>query len=286
LEAALALISVVTPCLNAAETLSDMLSSLAPQMAKDIEVIMADGGSVDDSRGLAERSGFVRVLPGKDDSLYEGLMRGVAAARGNYVLFLNADDKLADGAINAARKALGRAPGAPMASGGLVVEGDQYYRAMPDGILTPAAALFGLPAINARFYHRSLFENFRFEPEYGLAADRLFLFRLALAKVTGVAIGQSVCRYRSHPGSRTIGATAQSHLRAVNADVSLALALVRKSEFVTPEYRPTLRAWAALQSLRAIWWRIPTMGGRPWYPASLPAALFCWQRYRGMMAGW
>jgi glycosyltransferase involved in cell wall biosynthesis len=280
------LISVVTPSLNAVATLPDTLASLAPQIAGDVEVIVADGGSIDGSRGIAEQAGFARVLSGGDDGLYEGLLRGVAAARGDYVLFLNADDRLADGAIDAARVALQRAPDTPMLSGGLVMDGDQHQDAVPKGILTPAAALFGIPAINARFYHRRLFDRFRFEPDYGLAADRLFLFRLAVANVTGVAIDQPVCRYRSHAGSRTIGATPQSRRRAVQADLSLASALIAKNEFAGARLRSLLEAWAALQALRAIRWGIPAMGNRLRYPASLPAAFFYWQRYRGAMAGW
>jgi rSAM/selenodomain-associated transferase 2 len=87
----MARISIVIPTLNAAAALRHSLPPLAAFAAVDLirEVIVADGGSVDETAAIAEAAGacFVSAEPGRGQQL----AAGAAAARGDWLLFLHAD---------------------------------------------------------------------------------------------------------------------------------------------------------------------------------------------------
>jgi GT2 family glycosyltransferase len=109
---ALPRLSVVIPCLDAEATLGAQLEALAGQRyAGAWEVIVSDNGSRDGSRALVER--FVSRLPGlrlADASDRRGRAHarnvGAAAAAGDALLFLDADDEAAPGYLAAMGAAL------------------------------------------------------------------------------------------------------------------------------------------------------------------------------------
>lgn len=92
-------VSVVIPSYNYAGYLAEAVLSVVKQTWTGWELIIVDDGSKDDSVIVAERftreDGRVRVLQhpeGKNLGLAATLRRGVEAARGEYVAFLDADD--------------------------------------------------------------------------------------------------------------------------------------------------------------------------------------------------
>jgi glycosyltransferase involved in cell wall biosynthesis len=105
-------LSVVIPCLNAAATLGAQLAALAGQSWQgEWEVIVADNGSTDGSRGIVES--YRGVLPGLrlvDASDRRGQAHarnaGAAAATGDAFLFCDADDEVAPGWLAALGRAL------------------------------------------------------------------------------------------------------------------------------------------------------------------------------------
>ncbi len=91
------MISVIIPALNAERHLPATLTALVPAAVNGIvrEVIVADGGSTDRTRNVADLSGadFVDVERGRGPQL----MQGAARARFPWLLFLHADTVLEDG---------------------------------------------------------------------------------------------------------------------------------------------------------------------------------------------
>jgi glycosyltransferase involved in cell wall biosynthesis len=87
-------LTVVMPCLDEADTVVICVEKARRAMREAGilgEVIVADNGSKDDSRGLAERAG-ARVVPVTERGYGNALMGGIAAARGRYVIMGDADD--------------------------------------------------------------------------------------------------------------------------------------------------------------------------------------------------
>jgi glycosyltransferase involved in cell wall biosynthesis len=90
-------VSVVTVSLNAAHTIADTIASVSMQRtAFALEHICVDGGSVDETRTLidawAERSHHIVRIYEPDTGIFDAMNKGLDAAKGEYVLFLNADD--------------------------------------------------------------------------------------------------------------------------------------------------------------------------------------------------
>lgn len=89
--------SIITACYNAASTLGSTICSVLSQDFAELEHIVVDGQSTDQSVGVA--SSFadrrLRILSGPDRGVYDAMNKGAAVARGEYLLFLNADDLFA-----------------------------------------------------------------------------------------------------------------------------------------------------------------------------------------------
>jgi GT2 family glycosyltransferase len=105
-------LSVVIPCLDAEATLAGQLAALAGQRYEgEWEVIVADNGSRDGSRAVVE--GFRSRLPrlrlaeaGDRRGRAHARNAGAAAASGEALLFLDADDEAASGYLSAMGAAL------------------------------------------------------------------------------------------------------------------------------------------------------------------------------------
>ena len=93
-------ISVITVCFNAAETIADTMASIRSQSHPDIEYIVVDGGSTDETLSIIEQyqcDNVVSVLlTGPDDGMYHAANKGINAATGEIIGMLNADDFYAD----------------------------------------------------------------------------------------------------------------------------------------------------------------------------------------------
>ncbi len=89
-------VSVIIPVYNVERYLAQCLDSVLGQTLQDIEVICVDDGSTDGSPAILERyarqDGRVRVLYQKNQYAGVARNRGLAAAQGDYVIFLDSDD--------------------------------------------------------------------------------------------------------------------------------------------------------------------------------------------------
>ncbi len=87
-------LSVVMPCLNEAETLAVCIRKAIQGMSEACvtgEVVVADNGSTDGSREIAEREG-ARVVPVVAKGYGNALRGGITAARGEWIIMGDADD--------------------------------------------------------------------------------------------------------------------------------------------------------------------------------------------------
>jgi hypothetical protein len=87
-------LTVLMPCLNEAETVATCVGKAQRFLAEHGvagEVLVADNGSTDDSRRLAEDAG-ARVITVADPGYGNALLGGIAAAGGRYIIMGDADD--------------------------------------------------------------------------------------------------------------------------------------------------------------------------------------------------
>ena len=92
-------ISIITITYNAARTLQRTLDSVAMQTYADIEHLIIDGASKDDTIAIAlhyqEQSRHEVIVQSEPDrGLYDAMNKGLQKATGEYLVFLNAGDTL------------------------------------------------------------------------------------------------------------------------------------------------------------------------------------------------
>jgi len=89
-------VSIVTVVKNAADTLEDTLKSIYSQTHQDIEHIVIDGISTDGTLGIIEkyRDKISYFVSEPDTGLYNAMNKGIKAATGDILFFLNGDDRI------------------------------------------------------------------------------------------------------------------------------------------------------------------------------------------------
>lgn len=98
---ALPLISVVIPCYAQARFLGQAIESVLAQHYPHREIIVVDDGSPDQAGMVAARYPCVRYLRQPNQGVSAARNRGLAASAGEYVAFLDADDRLLPEALSA-----------------------------------------------------------------------------------------------------------------------------------------------------------------------------------------
>lgn len=89
--------SIITPCLNAQESIEETLRSVLNQTYVNYEYIIVDGASTDQTMSIVEKyapafQGRMRWTSEKDFGIYNAMNRGIVCASGDYVIFMNAGD--------------------------------------------------------------------------------------------------------------------------------------------------------------------------------------------------
>ena len=132
-------VSVIMPVYNSEEYLSDAVESFRCQSLKDIELICVDDGSTDNSlnilRDFAARDPRITVL--SQDNKGPGTARNVALQRaeGEYVSFLDSDDKYAGSDVLETLYRFAEREDADAAGGSLtLIQNGKYQKGIVGGI--------------------------------------------------------------------------------------------------------------------------------------------------------
>ena len=91
------LVSVVTPCYNSAKTIEKTLECVEKQTYTNLEYIIIDGGSTDDTlkiidshrERLPER---FTLISEQDNGIYDAMNKGIRLAKGQLIGIVNSDD--------------------------------------------------------------------------------------------------------------------------------------------------------------------------------------------------
>ncbi len=96
-------VSVVIPVYNAQKYIKNCLFSIISQTYKDIEIICVNDGSVDNSlkilKEYEKEYDFIKVIDSKHEGIGAARNKGLDAARGKYLQFIDADDWISADAI-------------------------------------------------------------------------------------------------------------------------------------------------------------------------------------------
>ncbi|TDS08443.1 glycosyltransferase family 2 protein [Sphingobacterium paludis] len=89
-------VSIITIVFNNARDIEFTIKSVVKQSYSNVEYIVVDGASTDGTLAIIDRyaSAVDLLISEKDEGIYDAMNKGLAAATGDYVLFLNSGDEL------------------------------------------------------------------------------------------------------------------------------------------------------------------------------------------------
>jgi glycosyltransferase involved in cell wall biosynthesis len=203
------LVSVVTPSLNQGRFLRRTIESVLTQGHPRIEYIVRDGGSTDASREiLASYGDRLRWVSEPDAGQSAALNCGFAEARGDILAYLNSDDVLRPGAVEAAVEHLRRSPECDLVYGeaDYIDDEDRVIGAYPTAEYSFSRLaeenLICQPATfwRARIAHRVG----PFNEALRYAMDYEYWLRVARAGGRIEHLPQTLAASRLHPGAKTL----------------------------------------------------------------------------------
>ena len=111
------LVSVIVPCYQQGHFLAEAIESVRGQTYRNHEIIVVDDGSTDATAEVAARYSQVRYIRQANGGASSARNHGVRESSGNYLVFLDADDRLLPPALETGVGALTARPGYAMAFG-------------------------------------------------------------------------------------------------------------------------------------------------------------------------
>ncbi len=91
-------VSIITVCFNSASTIEETIESVLSQTHRDIEYIVIDGNSSDDTMQIVYKysNSIAQIISEPDKGMYDALNKGIKMASGDVVGIINADDVFAN----------------------------------------------------------------------------------------------------------------------------------------------------------------------------------------------
>ena len=219
--------TIITPSLDYGRFLGDCLASVAGQTGVTLEHLVIDGGSTDDSAAVAARFPHAVWSQGPDQGMSDAINKGFSKAQGDWVMWLNADDRLKPGALAEILKLLEK-------SQADVVYGDWDFVGETGNFLrhvkAPAWSRFVsvhhhcFIGSTAAFYRRATVtgEGHRLREDFRYVMDGEFYARLDAAGKRFERVPVTVADFRLH------GANASQRHLGKTRDIEVILAAERQ----------------------------------------------------------
>ena len=184
------LVSVIIPCYNQAHFLAEAIQSVLSQGYSNFEIIVVDDGSTDDTQEVAStyagEDSRVKLITQQNRGLAAARNRGLAESRGEYVVFLDSDDRLLAEALEVGVGELESHPGCAFVWGRcrfIAADGSPILRLEQERVGgDPHIELLraGPILVPAVVYKRSIFEVVGgFDESYRAAEDYALYYRVA-----------------------------------------------------------------------------------------------------------
>lgn len=206
---------MVIPCYNQAHFLGEAIQSVLSQSYPRFEVVVVDDGSPDDTSEVAARYPGVRCVRQDNQGVSVARNSGLRRSEGEYVVFLDADDRLLPEALEAGLECLKAHPRCAFASGRYrfiagdgsflkqqrerIVDKDSYVALLRRNYVGPPAVVM---------YRRSVVTSVGgFDPPADMSADTDIYLRIA-RRFPICSHEEVVAEYRWH-GTNTSGDAAR-----------------------------------------------------------------------------
>lgn len=207
-------ISIAVPSFNYGRYLRDCLSSIRSQSYSDFEVLIADGGSSDESMGIireyCELDQRFRLVSSEDQGQADAVDKAFGVAQGDILCFLNADDlflckdafeRIVEAFDSYSNISLISAEGYYVDAGGKYIKPvNLRYHPMDNmswmryrtAVLQPAT-----------FWRREVYQQIPFNKEFHYVFDALFFYE-AYQHFSWLSMSKAVAGYRLHEENKSV----------------------------------------------------------------------------------
>jgi len=204
-------VSVVIPCYNQAHFLGEAIESVLSQSYTNFEIVVVDDGSTDNTSEVASRyPDKVRLIRQENKGLSGARNTGIGHSEGEYLVFLDSDDRLLPEALEAGLECFRAHPECAFVSGHcrfIGTDGSLLMETPPPPIGSDiyltilSRSHFIIPG--AAMYRRFVFDTVGwFDPAVNPAADYDLYMRIARAFPVYYH-GEMVLEYRRHDTNMT-----------------------------------------------------------------------------------
>lgn len=190
------LVTVVTVSYNSLGGLRKTNQSLVGCKARGWETVVVDALSQDGTHEFlrSQECVYETIVEEKDSGIFDAMNKGIAAARGRYLLFMNCGDRLfEDLDWDRVNECLNSVQGVHM--GSLLVDGGFVATVSQDSFRPQNFVKFSLPHQSA-FIPKVYFDNWgSYEPSFQLYGDQEWFLRSMCGGASFFSIGSIVARY-------------------------------------------------------------------------------------------
>ncbi|WP_062263209.1 glycosyltransferase family 2 protein [Endozoicomonas arenosclerae] len=227
------LFSVVIPCYNYSHTLKRSVDSVLNQSFEDYELLIINDGSSDNTEAVISdlKNSYpnaFQAITQSNRGLAATRNRGISETSGQYLIFLDADDELAENALKSLCQTIQSNPEVRMVVGAHIsIEPDGKERFRPRPVLPEdSASLFKmyllqdeLPIANgATAMHREIFRHYQYPVHFRCVED-IPMFAYVLANYSCLSLNQPIAKIHKHDDSMR---------NDVSLDLSVGLELVNE----------------------------------------------------------
>ena len=211
-------ITIITPVYNAGATLERTIQSIIAQNYPNLEYIIMDSCSTDNTAEIIARypSVITRYICEKDKGPPDAQNKGVALATGDFIQFVYGDDEILPGLLHKVADIIINQPELRVITCGSLMINDNHGKPFVQARYATSQALeislqnALLGHVHSQFFHRSLFAEFgplitHIGNDFCYSNDRRFLTKLVFAGIKTAIIPEALYIFHVHSGSLSGG---------------------------------------------------------------------------------
>jgi|TARA_B110000261_G_scaffold158659_1_gene195291 glycosyltransferase involved in cell wall biosynthesis len=220
--------SIITPNYNGAEYIEECIKSVLRQNV-DFEHIIIDGSSTDSSLEILNRYHHLKIISENDNGMYDAINKGLLVARGEFISYLNVDDRYSNGALKSVEYEFNNNSNLDYVYGDCQLinqlEAKLYvYRVPPicQSLLTQITVIpWAQPSV---IYKRKVFDEIgNFNINYLLASDYHFMKRVILSRFNGFGIKKVIAEFMKRNDSLSSKYLDQMNVEVLKIKIELQL---------------------------------------------------------------